>query len=91
MDAISEAPSSSLALAELAEDAKRSARAAKAHATIDAYASDLADFERFCALHGLASLPAEPQTVGRYVPALATTGPAIPRLRLHVRVIREDI
>jgi len=32
-------------------------------------------------VHGLAALPAEPQTVGRYVAALATTGPAIPRLR----------
>ena len=81
MDLISEAPGASLALAKLAEDAKRFARAAKARATIDAYASDLADFERFCALHGLASLPAEPQTVDRYVSALATTGPAIPRLR----------
>ena len=81
MELISEAPGASLALGELAADAKRFARAAKARATIDAYASDLADFERFCALHGLAALPAEPQTVGRYVSALAITGPAIPRLR----------
>jgi len=65
MDLISEAAGTSLALAELAEDAKRFARAAKARATIDAYASDVADFERFCALHGLASLPAAPHTVGR--------------------------
>ncbi len=65
----------------LAAYAKRFARAARARATLDAYASDLADFERFCALHGLAALPAAPQTVGRYVSVLATTGPAIPRLR----------
>ena len=81
VDLISEATGAALALAELAEDAKRFARAAKARATIDAYASDVADFERFCALHGLGALPAEPQTVGRYVSALATTGSAIPRLR----------
>ena len=83
MVVISEAPGPLLALAELAEDAKRFARSAKARATIDAYASDIADFERFCAIHGLSSLPAEPQTVGRYVSALAITGPAIPRLRLR--------
>ena len=54
----------SLALADLSKDAKRFAGAAKANAMIDAYASDVADFERVCALHGLAALPAEPQTVG---------------------------
>lgn len=81
MDVISTAPGTSLALAELAEDAKRFSRAAKARATIGAYASDIADFERFCALYGLAALLAAPQTVGRYVSALAITGPAISRLR----------
>ncbi len=81
MDVIREAPGTSPALADLAEEAKRFARAAKASATLDAYASDAADFERFCALNGFAPLPASPQTVGRYVSALATIGPAIPRVR----------
>ena len=83
MNVISEATGTALTLTALAEDAKRFARAAKASATIGAYASDVADFERFCALHRLAALPAAPQTVGRYVSALATTGPANPRLRLR--------
>ncbi len=64
VDVISEVTGTSLALADLSKDAKRFAGAAKANAMIDAYASDVADFERVCALHELAALPAEPQTVG---------------------------
>lgn len=45
----------------VAVEAKRFARAAQASATFDANESAVAEFERFCALHGLASLLAEPQ------------------------------
>ncbi len=38
--------------------------------TARAYANDWADFETFCALHGLASLPAAPQSVALYLKAL---------------------
>ena len=38
--------------------------------TARAYANDWADFEAFCALHGLAALPAVPQTVALYLKAL---------------------
>lgn len=43
----------------------------QAAATRDAYQSDLADFAAWCAARGLSALPAEPQTVTRYLVARA--------------------
>lgn len=44
---------------------------AKAKNTLDAYRKDWQDFEQFCALAGLESLPASPDTVINYLVALA--------------------
>lgn len=55
----------------LLERAKAYARNARAASTKRAYASDLADFERYCDRSGLEALPAEPQTVALYLSELA--------------------
>ena len=44
-----------------------------APATERAYAHDWADFAAFCARHGLAALPAAPQTLALYLKSLETT------------------
>jgi len=44
---------------------------AKAKNTIDAYRRDWQDFEQFCVLAGLESLPAAPETVAAYLVTLA--------------------
>ena len=46
---------------------------AKADHTVKAYRSDWEDFRQWCAAYGLASLPAEPKTVARYMTARTTT------------------
>ncbi len=53
------------------ERAKSYGRAAKSTSTRREYARDWADFERFCQSRNLAALSAEPQTIARYVAALA--------------------
>jgi site-specific recombinase XerD len=48
--------------------------ASKAPRTIRAYSSDLRDFEGWCQQHGLASLPATPETVADYISDRAASG-----------------
>lgn len=45
---------------------------ARAPATIRAYGADMRDFTRWCAEQGEISLPAAPETVGRYIAARAS-------------------
>jgi site-specific recombinase XerD len=54
-----------------AEQAKTYARNARSTATRRAYASDLREFERYCAVNDFNPLPAEPQTVALYLSELA--------------------
>lgn len=54
-------------LKDLIHKANDLIRAAKAPATQKAYQSDLRIFESWCAAHGLASLPAAPQTIALYI------------------------
>jgi site-specific recombinase XerD len=57
------------------EDAVRAyARASKAPNTIRAYRSDLGDFTAWCTTHGAVPIPAPPETVARYITALAGAG-----------------
>ncbi|MBC5801360.1 MAG: site-specific integrase [Candidatus Eremiobacteraeota bacterium] len=51
--------------------AQEYARSSQAASTRRAYASDLRDFDAFCAQHGERSYPAEPQTIALYVAASA--------------------
>jgi integrase len=57
----------------VAARARAYVQAAKAPSTQRAYSSDWRDFERWCHLQGLASLPAEPGSVGLYIADLART------------------
>jgi integrase len=60
--------------------------AADAPATLRAYASDLKNFEAWCARHGMTALPATPQVVGAYL-AAAGEGYAMQTLRRRVAAI----
>jgi integrase len=60
--------------------------AADAPATLRAYASDLKNFEDWCAQHGLVALPATPDVVGAYL-AAAGEGYAMQTLRRRVAAI----
>jgi len=59
---------------ELEEAVRQYARASKAPNTVRAYRSDLADFTMWCTDHGLAPIPATPETVALYITALAGAG-----------------
>lgn len=61
-------------LAQLTEAARAYASQAKAENTIRAYRSDWKDFTKWCAGHGIVSLPATPDTVAVYMTALAGEG-----------------
>lgn len=61
-------------LGTLAEAATSYLEASKADATRKAYARDAAAFASWCAAKGLASMPAEPSTVGLYLAHLAEEG-----------------
>lgn len=60
-------------LRDTAERARRYFESARAPATVRAYASDLADFETWCAVGagGLSTLPATPEAVALYIADLA--------------------
>ena len=60
--------------------------AADAPSTLRAYASDLKNFEAWCARHGMTTLPATPQVVGAYL-AAAGEGYAMQTLRRRVAAI----
>lgn len=55
----------------LVVDAIDYARQSRAPATLRAYQSDWRMFEKFCILHGLGALPAEPSTVAIFITKLA--------------------
>jgi len=59
---------------ELEEAVRQYARASKAPNTVRAYRSDLGDFTMWCTDHGLAPIPATPETVALYITALAGGG-----------------
>jgi site-specific recombinase XerD len=56
----------------LAQQAAKFIRAAKASSTRHAYATDLADFQRFAARHALPFLPSTPGIVALYISDLAS-------------------
>jgi integrase len=60
-------------IAALANQAQDYIRAAKARATLRAYQADWRHFEAWCNGHGLATLPATPDTVALYLADLAST------------------
>jgi integrase len=60
--------------------------AADAPSTLRAYASDLKNFEAWCARHGMTALPATPEVVGAYL-AAAGEGYAMQTLRRRVAAI----
>ena len=60
--------------------------AADAPSTLRAYASDLKNYETWCARHSMTALPAEPQVVGAYL-AAAGEGYAMQTLRRRVAAI----
>jgi integrase len=59
---------------------------ADAEATLRAYATDVANFEAWCAKHGFTANPATPEVVGAYL-AAAGEGYAMPTLRRRVAAI----
>ena len=60
--------------------------AADAPATLRAYASDLANYQAWCAAHSFMPMPATPEVVGAYL-AAAGEGYALPTLRRRVAAI----
>jgi site-specific recombinase XerD len=74
---------------ELLDLAEAFARAAKSPATRRAYASDLRDFDAWCRGRGLASLPAEPDTVALYVSDLARRGYAVATITRRLAAISQ--
>jgi integrase len=60
------------AIRDLARRTEEFIHAAKSAATLKAYRSDWVDFEEWCRGHGLASLPANPETVALYITDLAS-------------------
>jgi site-specific recombinase XerD len=74
---------------ELLEAAQEFARAAKSPATRRAYASDLRDFDAWCAAKRRAPLPAEPETVRLYVTHLARTGSAASTIQRRLAAISQ--
>jgi integrase len=61
------------AIVPLDADMEQFIEASKAKNTRKAYASDWQDFETWCSVRGETSLPAFPETVARYIAALAET------------------
>jgi hypothetical protein len=61
-----------LSVKELAEKARLYAKSAKAPSTMRAYKSDWLQFENWCHLHQLRSLPASPDTVALYIADIAS-------------------
>jgi integrase len=85
MDAPKPKPPSARAAVAMAK-AKTYQDAADAPATLRAYASDLKNYEAWCARHGMTALPATPEVVGAYL-AAAGEGYAMQTLRRRVAAI----
>lgn len=62
-------------------------RASLCAATLHAYAQSWADFEAWAMLRGLSTLPAAPETVGRYLADYADRGRTTATLRRHAAAI----
>jgi hypothetical protein len=61
-----------LSVKELAEKARLYTKSAKAPSTLRAYRSDWLQFETWCRLHRLESLPASPETVALFITDIAS-------------------
>jgi integrase len=85
VDALQTKPPTARAAMALAK-AQAYQDAADAPATLRAYASDLKNFEAWCARHGMTALPATPKVVGAYL-AAAGEGYAMQTLRRRVAAI----
>jgi integrase len=84
MDSPTKSPTARAAMALAKAQAYQDA--ADAPATLRAYASDLRNFEAWCARHGMTALPALPEVVGAYL-AAAGEGYAMQTLRRRVAAI----
>lgn len=60
-------------LDDLIQKAKSFVASAKSPATLKAYRNDWRDFESWCRLHNLPSLPSTPETVSLYIADQAST------------------
>jgi integrase len=60
-------------LEELIQKAKKFVAAAKSPATLKSYRNDWRDFETWCRLHSLPSLPSTPETIALYIADQAST------------------
>ena len=60
-------------LEELIEKTKKFVASAKSPATLKAYRNDWRDFETWCRLHNLPSLPSTPETIALYIADQAST------------------
>ena len=60
-------------LEELIEKTKKFVASAKSPATLKAYRNDWRDFETWCSLHNLPSLPSTPETIALYIADQAST------------------
>jgi integrase len=70
-----------------AERASAYEYASLSHATLRAYAEGWTDFEAWTSARGLPSLPAAPETLGRYLADLADRGRAVATLRKRAAAI----
>ncbi|MBO0903815.1 site-specific integrase [Jiella sonneratiae] len=75
-------------LEELHRRSQETRRASKAKGTLRAYASALRSFDAWCRAHGLASLPAAPETVVLFVEAEARAGRKVSSIEVKLAAIR---
>ena len=76
MTALEPAPSTALALDDLADQARTYIGASKAPSTVRRLRTDWQAFATWCAERGMDALPASPDTVAMYVTDLAAYFPA---------------
>jgi hypothetical protein len=74
---------------ELVEAAREFTQAAKSEATRRAYASDLRDFDSWCATQRRAPMPAEPETVALYITHLARSGRAASTIQRRLAAVSQ--
>lgn len=74
---------------ELIDQAKELLSHAKADNTLRAYKSDWNDFERWCSLQGVPSLPADEQTVTLYLTSLISAGMATSTVKRRISAINQ--
>lgn len=75
-------------LDKLHESARQTARDSRAAGTLRAYASAVRSFEAWCRVHGLAPLPADPETVVLFVEAEKSAGRKVNTIALKLAAIR---